>query len=90
MRPKKGTSLIEFLPNSRYEHVASAHPSYDFYEIFRDCGISLLGHVLKFGGILSRGSRATWVLISGGPVSSRFLAPPSGETVRPMQFAGYR
>ena len=49
MRPKKGTSLIEFLPNSRYEHVASAHPSYDFYEIFRDCGIFLLGHVLKFG-----------------------------------------
>ena len=58
--------------------VAPAHPLCDFYKKnFRDCGDLPMGHVLKFREIRSRGSRATGVLIWGGPFTPKHSVPPS-------------
>jgi len=64
-----------------YERVTLAHHLYDFCEILRDCGDLAAGVRAKIWGDLMKRFQSHRVLILGGLVTHRFLAPPSGETM---------
>jgi len=58
---------------------------HELYEIFTYCGdIFLLGHVIKFGEIRSRGSRVEWFYSYGGS-NSRVSRYPIPNFQRPRQ-----
>jgi len=74
MGPKKEKKLQTF-----YQNLCRTSASFVRFlqKKFRDCGDLPMGHVLKFREIRSRGSRATGVLIWGGPFTPKHSVPPS-------------